>query len=378
MPLPDPEDDAPAAPDDGPRAYGRAARLLHRLVLGYAPLGELLLDLDSAYSRPDTGAVRAGRHLFIAGLPRSGSSALLRRLYASGAFASHTYRDMPFVLAPALWGALTRRYAGTQAPARPRPRAHGDGLDHDYDTPEAFEEVFWRVLDAHAYQRRGRLLPHEPTPEIGDAFLRCIGVLLASRGGAHGRYLSKNNGNILRLPALRRLLPASLLVVPFRDPVSQARSLRRQHRRALGAHRADPFVGAYMGWLGHHAFGPARRCYDLGAGENPYPPDALAHWLDTWNRVYGWLLDQAPADALFVAYEDLCDHPAIWEQLARLAGLEDSRVGDPFIASTRSRPGPSPEDAPASLLADCAHTHARLQGRQRQWSEASDASPGRP
>lgn len=355
-------DDGESPSDDGPRAYGRAARLLHRIVLGYAPLGELLLDLDSALSRPDTAAVRGGRHLFIAGLPRSGSSALLRRLYASGDFVSPTYRDMPFVLAPGLWRGLQRRVGGRGRPAMaPRPRAHGDGLAHDYDTPEAFEEVFWRVLDAHAYRRRDRLLPHAPAPEIEAAFLRFIGVLLASRERPNGRYLSKNNGNILRLPALGRLLPASLLLVPFRDPMQQARSLRRQHQRAVATARADPFVGAYMGWLGHHAFGPARRSHDLGGGENPHPPTETAHWLWLWNQVYGWLLERAPADTLFVAYEDLCDGPDTWRRLARLAGLAHADSGDPFVASVQVM-----DSAPADLLAGCARTYEALRLRQHE------------
>ena len=41
-------------------------------------------------------------HIFISGLPRSGSTVFLYYLYQSNLFASLTYRDMPFVISPRL------------------------------------------------------------------------------------------------------------------------------------------------------------------------------------------------------------------------------------------------------------------------------------
>ena len=41
-------------------------------------------------------------HIFITGMPRSGSTVLLYYLYQSELFASLTYRDMPFVISPKL------------------------------------------------------------------------------------------------------------------------------------------------------------------------------------------------------------------------------------------------------------------------------------
>ena len=39
-------------------------------------------------------------HVFVSGLARSGTTALLNALYQSGTFASLSYDDMPFILAP--------------------------------------------------------------------------------------------------------------------------------------------------------------------------------------------------------------------------------------------------------------------------------------
>ena len=50
---------------------------------------------------------------------------------------------MPFVSAPLLWDTLSGRFRKT---AVLKERAHGDGMAVGYDSPEAFEEVIWRIF----------------------------------------------------------------------------------------------------------------------------------------------------------------------------------------------------------------------------------------
>ena len=114
--------------------YGFGARLLHRLALGVRLLTEASFDMEQATQRPDASQVGDARHVFVAGLARSGTTVLLRLLHASGAFRSLTYRDMPFVLMPGLWS----RFSGRRRVER-RERAHGDGLMVDVDSPEALD-----------------------------------------------------------------------------------------------------------------------------------------------------------------------------------------------------------------------------------------------
>ena len=47
------------------------------------------------------------KHVFVSGLARSGTTILLNALYESDEFASLSYKDMPFVLAPNLWSKLS-------------------------------------------------------------------------------------------------------------------------------------------------------------------------------------------------------------------------------------------------------------------------------
>ena len=48
-----------------------------------------------------------GDHVFITGLARAGTTILLNALYKSNLFASLSYSDMPFVLAPNLWSKIS-------------------------------------------------------------------------------------------------------------------------------------------------------------------------------------------------------------------------------------------------------------------------------
>ena len=88
-------------------AYSRLDRLLHRLALKRRPVAELAFDIEQTLLRRDSRGIAEERHVFVVGLARAGTTALLRRLHASGAFRSLTYRDMPFVLAPGLWRRLS-------------------------------------------------------------------------------------------------------------------------------------------------------------------------------------------------------------------------------------------------------------------------------
>ncbi|MEO1470455.1 MAG: sulfotransferase [Pseudomonadota bacterium] len=313
-------------------AYGRLDRLLHRLALGSKAVAEMTFDMEQARARPDADAVAGARHVVVAGLARAGTTVLMRRFHASGAFRSLTYRDMPFVLAPGLWRKLSGRgKAGVAAE-----RAHGDGVIVDTESPEGLEEVFWRVFCGDDYLRADSLVPHAVDGETVEAYRKFVGAVLAAGEGAGegpGRYLAKNNNAILRLDAVAAALPRALIVVPFRDPVDQARSLMSQHRRFTGPEHDDPFTRDYMRWLAHHEFGPGHRPFRMGgapaAGEAG--PETIDYWLGLWIDVYGWLADRLPATAVLSCYETLCDDPAAWARLAERAEVAVEIPGaDPF------------------------------------------------
>src|SRR6516165_3389782 len=114
--------------------YSRLDRLLHRLVLDAPTLNALLFDIERALFLKRGSSKGYGRPVYVVGLARAGTTSLMRALYDSGEFASLTYDDMPFVMAPNLWQVLS----GINKKRRvSRERYHGDRIEVDFGSPEA-------------------------------------------------------------------------------------------------------------------------------------------------------------------------------------------------------------------------------------------------
>ena len=259
----------------------------------------------------------------------------MRRFYASGAFRSLTYRDMPFVLMPGTWAWLS---ASSLKTSKRQERAHGDGLMIDYDSPEALEEVFWRIFAGDRYLRSDRLIPMTADDEIVEKFRAYVAAVLTSRARQPTvRYLSKNNNNVLRLPALHRAFPNAVVIVPFREPAQQANSLLTQHRRFVERHQADRFARKYMTWLGHHEFGSDHRPFRFRGDRLTYRnADNLDYWMELWINTYEWLLCNAPESIVFQGYDDLCDRlNDVWSRLAALTEIPIETVGADEITPKR-------------------------------------------
>lgn len=290
--------------------YGPADRLLHRLALDAGVAAASCVMEGALFGRRLNASAIAERedHVFVAGLARAGTTMLMRLLHGTGAYCSLTYRDMPFVLAPNTWdrlSGLSRRDVVV------RERAHHDGITEDADSPEALEEVFWRVHCGPSYIGQRALTPMRASADVIERFRRHVALVLRRYRSA--RYLSKNNNNILRLPSIRQAFPKALLLVPFRAPVQQAWSLLAQHRNFSARQRHDPFERRYMAWLAHHEFGLDHRPFAMAAGDaavgSDGGPSELAYWLRQWVTVYDHVWRQAQdgaVDPVFVGYELLC------------------------------------------------------------------------
>lgn len=302
--------------------YNFWSRSLHRLALGSRIVAETSFDLERALNPADDGDEAVSRPVFVAGLARAGTTILMRQLYRTGVFRSLTYRDMPFVLAPNLWDRFSRL---SRTDMEAEVRAHGDGILVDYDSPEALEEVFWRVNCGREYIRPDRLVPMSTDAEAENDFRDYVRLLLKAYPGR--RYLSKNNNNVLRLPSLKRCFADAAIVIPFREPKQHAWSLMRQHRLFLERHEADRFSRDYMTWLVHHEFGADHRPFILdeaqfGELQGLDPASALDYWLRIWLNAYRHIADTAPEGTYFISYERLCgDTEAVWAGLCASLGL---------------------------------------------------------
>lgn len=296
--------------------YGAGSRMLHQLVLGSSVVGETLFDIEKVLHGRGVRDTSREKHVFIAGLARAGTTIVMRTLYDNGRFLSLTYRDMPFIMAPNSWRACSKMFS---LEGCKQERAHGDGIRVDYDSPEALEEVFWRTFCESDYIKKDRLVPMESDAETIENFKEFVSIVLKSEPGK--KYLSKNNNNILRLKSVSRAFPNAVIIVPFRDPVQQAYSLRTQHRKFVG--EEDSFTGKYMKWLAHHEFGVHHRPFVFHENVTDLiDTDDINYWVQLWVDTYSYVLENLPLGAILLSYEMLCeDSDHVWSQLSQLINL---------------------------------------------------------
>ncbi|SEO96318.1 Sulfotransferase family protein [Rhodospirillales bacterium URHD0017] len=343
--------------------YSLTERWLHRLVLHSTDIRRLSFDLE-AFVLGRTVQPTSDRPVYLCGLARSGTTLLLRLLEQSGEFASLSYRDMPFVMAPNLWAWLSHRWQ-RRGPAQER--VHGDGVLVDYDSPEAFEEVFWRTFDSHLERDLDGYGAEMPSEALLEKFARYRGLVEAVIQRRTGearrrRYLSKNNNNLMRLEALCKEPGATVLLL-FREPIATARSLKRVHER-LGA-EWDGFTRLYMDWLGHFEFGPGHRPFLFARA---YMRDGLSvsspdYWLDYWTAVHRHILENA-APFQLVDYDLLCRSPidALDDMRRRVISRNDLR--SLAVQVKPLRPEGAPVEFDPELVARARDVHRALQHRR--------------
>ena len=295
--------------------YSTLERLLHKIALGSPSLSELFFDLEKLLNR--TGFQRTDS-LYVTGLARAGTTTVMRALYESAQFASLTFNDMPFVLAPNLWS----KVSGFKGKMRQsKERAHKDGIQVNYDSPESFEEVFWRLHCGDDYIFPASLTVHDVDQQILSE-LNNYHNLICFKNIKH-RYLAKNNNTILRINSLAQSYKDCKFLVVFRQPFNQSKSLLQQHMQFTNN---DKFTHQYMNWLVHHEFGSTHRPFVFSSPpsqvDHPAGPSndsrTIGYWLQRWVDAYGYLLtvlENGVPNVMPVSYEKICNQPGYWSQL---------------------------------------------------------------
>jgi class 3 adenylate cyclase len=291
--------------------YGRIDRALHRLAFTNLNAQKMLADIESRLYRDRLSGVASKRPVFVTSLPRAGTTLLLDVLHSMPEFASATYRHMPFALCPLLWRSVAERF---RRQATLTERAHGDGMQVGFDSPEAFEEIVWKAFWQRHYGT-DRIEPWKADNRDGEFdtfFDRYMRTVIAAAGPPAARYLSKNNANISRLELLSDLFPDCKIVIPIRNPWAQAASLERQHKRFCRIHAEAPFALQYVTWLGHFEFGAALKPIDFDGwvGSTNATTDTQIFWLNYWAAAYAAILSAKSNRLVLIDYDALCQQPA--------------------------------------------------------------------
>lgn len=282
--------------------YNQIEKLLHRLVLNNRRMSYILFDLEKKLFLRHKSETK-NNHIFITGLARSGTTIMLRNIYSSEVFAAFKYSDMPFILAPNLWGMIQRKKRNLKLQERP----HGDGIYNSFESPEAFEEIFWQSF--------------KNEKDIDSMFKDLLALIMLRN--KKSRYLSKNNLNFFRLEKLLKSFPGSKGIIIYRDPLQHANSLFNQHLNFNHIQKEDSFTKDYMDWLGHKEFGLGYEPLfkeDIQFQNFNY----LNHWLEQWLKTYEYILNNYSDNhnLLFVSYEKLCTDENIWKNICKFIEID--------------------------------------------------------
>tara|TARA_B100000161_G_scaffold260004_1_gene226565 strand:+ start:885 stop:1862 length:978 start_codon:yes stop_codon:yes gene_type:complete len=282
--------------------YSWLEQKLHKFALSSQFMRELTFDFESTINSPSS---ENGDHIFITGLARAGTTILLNALYKSNLFASLSYADMPFVLAPNLWSKISFNKKNSKYTER----AHGDGIKVSTESPEAFEEVFWKTFE------------HENEEELEENIRIYIGNIIHKY--KKKRYLSKNNQNIKRLGFLSSVFSDSKIIIPFRDPIQHSYSLLTQHKKFIEESKHDNFISKYMKWIGHTEFGP-HYIPIIFNNLNYHNNLDINHWIEQWYLTYKNTFKELEnrKNVLFVSYEKLCTKKDYWFAIQEIAKIE--------------------------------------------------------
>ena len=106
------------------------------------------------------------RYLFITGLARSGSTALLQAFDSTKIFSSMRYKYMPFILSPKI-AQIYSKYLSKNKNLE-RERFHGDGLKINTNSAESLDEPYWINTTYKNINILNYLYPHEVTIDFQE------------------------------------------------------------------------------------------------------------------------------------------------------------------------------------------------------------------
>lgn len=290
--------------------YSTLDKILHQTTLNNPLFIDLSFELEKSLFLSSSKPILP-KILFINGLARSGTTALLNHLINSKAGFSLTYLDLPFLFLPN----SLKKFKKNKKISPKTERAHGDQIKINEESPEAIDEIFWKFRLQNRYIHQNTLSVHEISKEDLNEYLQFIKLHLYANDSKV--YITKNNNSLLRINSLIKnpSFQANYIFL-LRDPLSHANSLLRQHLQFKKLHKEDPFSLTYFNTLGHHEFGGNVKSFDfnqpfLNQMLAEYDPQSINFWLATWLNYYQYLDSIYTNQFTLISFDDLCKKPEI-------------------------------------------------------------------
>ena len=259
--------------------YSKIQKFLHDFILSKKIINRSLFELEKIIYLKNKD-IKNQPHVFITGLPRSGTTILLNFLFSSDEYASLTYNNMPFILSPNFSKLFYKKNITKKE------RLHGDGIDFDNNSPEALDEIFFNNNEEF----------------IKNELENYIKLILIDN---KNKYLSKNNLNYKRIDLIQSILPNSIFLIPIREPLQHSYSLLKQHLHFSQLQHENDFIKRYMNYLGHNEFGLNHKPWNNPIHFNNL--NNINYWLEQWYLFYKNILKnyQTYNNCFFIIYEEL-------------------------------------------------------------------------
>ena len=279
--------------------YNYLQKILHKLSLKNRLIKKTLFQIECSLYKGNHN-INQNQHLFIGGLPRSGTTILLISFFETGRYASLTYNDMPFILAPNL-----NKIFSNNLDKNFYERPHNDKIRYNINSPEAFDEVFFKTFN---------------TKEIEDYYANYISLILKKYKKEN--YLSKNNNLMKNISLIKSIFNNAIFIVPFRDPIQHSFSLMMQHKNFLNLQNKDIFILDYMNFLGHHEFGKNHKSWFKPI--KYFNLDDINYWLEQWSLYYKSIYKNNISFLNFYAvpYESICENKPMFIKFLKNRNLK--------------------------------------------------------
>lgn len=282
------------------------------MILGVPLVKKTLFEIEKLIFIKKNNLFEDGNHVFITGLPRSGTTIILEFLYSSEEFASLTYSDVPFVMAPNFSKIFLKK---KKLPKKLR--IHDDRIEYDLDSPEAFDEVFFNLSKKTDFEDYKKF------------------VYLIIKKYKKNKYLSKNNNNYKRINLINSAFKNSKILITYRDPLQHACSLLNQHKRFLSLQKKNKFILSYMNYLGHHEFGLNYKFWNKPI--KFHDKLNVNHWLEQWYFFYKNILEKKSKfkNTILINYDKFCSNEELQNKLLGKINLSKNNLKNIFQVSPK-------------------------------------------
>ena len=278
------------------KQYDEINRIIHKLIVNNFPLLKFTFNLEKKFFLQKIEPIRK---IFITGYARSGTTHLLNEMYKYQYFSSLTYKNLPFIFSPKLNSYFIKIFSNKKENDFIA-RAHNDGLKISINSPEAFEEIFWKFILKNSFVKKDHLIKHNLENKVVDEFNKYINLVTSK----NKIYLSKNNNNILRINDLSKI-ENSKFIIMFRNPFDHANSLLKQHKNFIKLQNEQVFVREYMSSLGHYEFGQDHKPFFYN--KNNYNINSINYWIVEWIKFYKEILTMKKnKNSFLISYDKCC------------------------------------------------------------------------